>query len=252
MYKVEINQELKKVYNFCLEQGYEPLGVFVFGSQNYDLDSDNSDIDIKVIYLGEEPEEGYTLFERESEEGFVQLVSLENFLVKLKSGYHTWYEILFTEYFLINPKYRTVWENVRKKRDALVRENIKAHLLTELDYLKRQKSFMDIYLSSEKENKRLSYFYRIKYLIDAFIEGYSYKDCLVPFGETRDTILWLKNKTPLTLEECKARAQNIIQETKETVQKYLLENNLVDCSNTYDYIVDLLRSAEERKDDTQL
>ena len=42
-------EKCKDRYNFLKETGYNVLAVMLCGSQNYDLDTEDSDIDVKPI-----------------------------------------------------------------------------------------------------------------------------------------------------------------------------------------------------------
>jgi predicted nucleotidyltransferase len=136
MDKVEILSVLKQDYNFCMERGYELLGLFLFGSQNYNADGPNSDIDVKAIFITEVEEEVPFSYEREAPEGHIDMISVKEFLKALHTGYHTWYELLFTEYCVINPKYRSLWAKIQRLREQFVHEQIVRHFQVELEYLK--------------------------------------------------------------------------------------------------------------------
>ena len=41
----KINENLQMKYNHLVKLGYEVVGVFLYGSQNYGIDTENSDID---------------------------------------------------------------------------------------------------------------------------------------------------------------------------------------------------------------
>jgi predicted nucleotidyltransferase len=47
----KIMNRLQEHYDEVIKMGYEVVGVFLQGSQNYDLDYENSDIDSKAIIL---------------------------------------------------------------------------------------------------------------------------------------------------------------------------------------------------------
>ena len=49
--ELRIHDRLKHDYNYVLNKGYEVFGVFLQGSQNYQLDYEGSDIDTKCIVL---------------------------------------------------------------------------------------------------------------------------------------------------------------------------------------------------------
>lgn len=48
----EIQERLQSDYDLLAANGYEVVGVFLFGSQNYKLDHDNSDMDVRGVVIG--------------------------------------------------------------------------------------------------------------------------------------------------------------------------------------------------------
>lgn len=46
-----IKERLKSDYQYLFTLGYRPVGVFIYGAQNYQMDTEKSDIDTKAIVL---------------------------------------------------------------------------------------------------------------------------------------------------------------------------------------------------------
>lgn len=78
MTKQEILTILKQDYNLLTAKGYDVFGVFLFGSQNYGLDRETSDIDVKVIYT-KAPDEPYEVFFRHKPSGQITPLSIDSF-----------------------------------------------------------------------------------------------------------------------------------------------------------------------------
>ena len=51
MFKQNVQGEIQKHYDKLVELGYNVVGVFLYGSQNYELDYEGSDVDSKAIVL---------------------------------------------------------------------------------------------------------------------------------------------------------------------------------------------------------
>ena len=51
MFNQKVQDEIQKHYDKLVELGYNVVGVFLYGSQNYELDYEGSDIDSKAIVL---------------------------------------------------------------------------------------------------------------------------------------------------------------------------------------------------------
>ena len=247
-----INEGLRKIYNFCSEEGYDIVGVFLFGSQNYGVSDENSDLDFKVICKSLPANRDFFSFEQEGKDGILNIVTIKDFVDAINTGYHTWYELLFTEYYLINPDYRTIWESVRTLREQLVRENLEKHLRQEIFYLEEQLDLMELTKDFRhvSNNKRLSYFYRIEFLINNLLAGEEYSYCLRPTEDLKNKILWLKRRSPLTIEECQRQAQEIYQSCKTTVDLFLQDKDFPDTAKSYNRISQLMLNIEEEGNGT--
>lgn len=46
-----MQEQVEKHYNMLVELDYNVVGVFLYGSQNYELDYEKSDVDTKAIVL---------------------------------------------------------------------------------------------------------------------------------------------------------------------------------------------------------
>ena len=51
MFKTEVQNQVEIHYEKLVELGYNMVGVFLYGSQNYELDYEKSDVDTKAIVL---------------------------------------------------------------------------------------------------------------------------------------------------------------------------------------------------------
>ena len=51
MFNQKVQDEIQKHYDKLIELGYNVVGVFLYGSQNYELDYEGSDVDSKAIVL---------------------------------------------------------------------------------------------------------------------------------------------------------------------------------------------------------
>lgn len=49
--KIQIMHQLEQDYQRLEREGYVVFGVFVYGSQNYGLETENSDIDVKALIV---------------------------------------------------------------------------------------------------------------------------------------------------------------------------------------------------------
>lgn len=115
------NSLQEKLNDFEDACSYEWLGIFLVGSQNYKLEYENSDVDARIIYFGHRDD---TPRERIYENGeHCEAMTIFTFYDNLMDFNHSQIEVLFTSYYIINPKYREVWEKLIAMREDFVRSN---------------------------------------------------------------------------------------------------------------------------------
>ncbi len=120
-----IIQRLKDDYIF-LSGTYDVVGVFLFGSQNYETDTVESDIDVKAIVMPKIDKlllGNYEVKEtHKREHGELTVFDIKSMHDNIKKLNINFLEILFTEYRILNPKYQDLWQNM-----IIMREDIAYH-----------------------------------------------------------------------------------------------------------------------------
>ena len=82
------------------------IGIFLYGSQNYGLDTEKSDRDAIIII-----KEGKNASREVSyKNGVVKIYTLKYFLFRLQKGDMECYEILYTPHRFVNEKYEVVFD----------------------------------------------------------------------------------------------------------------------------------------------
>lgn len=124
----KIYNRLKEDFNYLtLIMGYEVVGVFLVGSQNYNLDYENSDIDTKAILL---PSFNDFLFNRKQISTTLELPpsnehldikDIRLMLQNLNKQNINFVEVLFTEYKYMNPKYEKLFKPMFDNREKIAR-----------------------------------------------------------------------------------------------------------------------------------
>lgn len=118
-----IKRALKERYATLEEEGYDVFGVFLFGSQNSNLDDEKSDIDAQGIILlsQEDYKAGKRFTKRVKSKG--ELLDVQDLGLVLKAIYDchfSYVELLCTPYYYVNPKYAAAYKQFHKKAPALV------------------------------------------------------------------------------------------------------------------------------------
>ncbi len=124
-----IMKRLEDDYNF-LSSKYTVLGVFLFGSQNYETAIDTSDIDVKAIVMP--PIEKLLLGKSDVREthsrsnGELSVFDIASMHACLKKSNINFLEILFTDYKIINPAYENLWNTIITMREDIAYHNKRA------------------------------------------------------------------------------------------------------------------------------
>ena len=124
-------EKAKKIYARMAEHlvpvmksGMEWVGLFLQGSQNYDLDYEGSDIDTKVIVLpsftdfvlNRRPVSTTHIMENNEHLDFKDIRLMFDCIKKQNVNF---VEILFTRYMILNPKYEDLFQSVLDAREDI-------------------------------------------------------------------------------------------------------------------------------------
>lgn len=106
------------------------IGIFLYGSQNYKLDYEDSDVDSILIVRSADKQKQ----ELQIPSGKVKVYTLRHFIYLLKQGDLECYEILYTKYKILNSLYEGYWTNfVQDFSNHMSYERIKRSLCNKLD-----------------------------------------------------------------------------------------------------------------------
>ena len=206
------------------------LGVFLYGSQNYNLATENSDVDTKAIYIPtfEEISLNKTPISKELhiKGEHCELKDIRLMWQMWKKQNMNFVECLFTNCVKLNPNYETLYfSTIFPHRDEIARYDEKAAILSTIyqtEHTIRQIKMEE----SDKIGKKLANGYRLVNFCESF-----YIDCYNDFnsnygytmelrGILRQQLLSLKNNTNLSEEEVNNHKQNILTRC-ETIKRFL-------------------------------
>lgn len=129
---MHIQNRLKAHYGYIESLGYEIVGVFLQGSQNYNLDiyekDYTSDIDTKCIVLPtldsliKGNQMTSTKYDFEGEQ--IDVKDIRVMMEMWKKQNQSYLEILFTEYKIINPKYKSLLKEIFDMKEDIVKMNL--------------------------------------------------------------------------------------------------------------------------------
>lgn len=153
------------------------IGIFLYGSQNYKLDCEDSDMDaILLVYSADKPKSEINL-----EIGKIKIYTLKYFIYRLKQGDLECCEILYTKHRIINPMYASCIENfVEEFSNCMSYERIKHSFYNKLD----EHLYHVLWMIKNKENarynkKRLYWAIRVCNQLQRINDGESFESSLV-------------------------------------------------------------------------
>ena len=242
MYKREkqLNQRLMEDYEYVKSLGYNVLGVFVQGSDNYSLSWDGSDIDTKAILI---PSFEDFVLNRKPVSTTLILPSNEHIDIKDIRLMHECFgkqninfiEILFTRYRYINPEYAAIYQPMfdNNEKIAHYKNYAAVNCIAGMVFEKRKAlchPYEGLRAKIEKygyDNKQLHHIVRCEEFLRRYISGVSYTDCLIPTNPHH--LIDIKASYIYSLDEACKLADKLVTATRVTLQEYM---------DTHDVVID--------------
>lgn len=227
-----LNKDMQRLQ----KDGFEVVGVFLRGSQNYNLDCDNSDIDtvaivlpsIDDVILNKQPistmlPECKILTLGDGKEhiidGHIEVKDIRKMFEMYKKQNICYVETLFTKYYVLNSEYEYLYSLMLDSAESIARYNpiaavrcIVGTIANKVDALCHPyPTKQDIINKYGFDSKQLHHILRCKDFLIKYINNVPYKDCLIP----TDVDYLLKVKTTPTLftkEEAVSLALSTLEE----------------------------------------
>ena len=227
-----IHTRLKQDYEYVKNLGYEVFGVFLQGSQNYQLDYEGSDIDTKCIVLplvddlvvNKQPVSTTLILDDNSH---IDLKDIRLMWQCFKKQNINYLEILFTDYFYIPHKYARFWVDMVKINEDIAHiDNYSAVNCIVGMILEKNAALCHPYPSLKDkidrygyDNKQLHHIIRCREFLDRYIDGIPYKDCLIP--TERESLIKIKADYIYDLARAKELAKASVDYAKAKKQFYM-------------------------------
>lgn len=237
MGKEEIMFHLHKHYNKLEELGYNIVGVFLYGSQNYELDYEKSDVDTKAIVL---PSLNDIVLSKQpvsttidiGNNNLCDVKDIRKMFDCFKKQNINFIELLFTKYYILNPKYEDLYRVMLNNAELIARYNNYASVNCMCGMALEKYNALDHPYPSIKDkidkygydNKQLHHILRINDFIVRYINGEKYSDILIPTN--KDYLLSVKTTYKYTLEEAKLLGMNTCEYIKKIKDEYINNNEL--------------------------
>jgi len=245
----KIMEVLHKFKSILESDGYTVAAVFLYGSQNYDLDiytnEYTSDIDAKAIIIPNLDDLVYNSkpisFVKQTEFGQVDVKDIRTYIDTLVKANPAYVETLYTDYFVVDDKFTGEISKIMALRDDLVYA-LRGQFMRAIYGMMCEKDaalchpYPATMAKIEKwgyDGKQLSHNFRLLCLMHQyFIEKINLKLCFKPTGDVKSLIIKYKLNIP-SLDDAKFLSSEFIANGKILREKILLEIN----ESTIDYSV---------------
>lgn len=208
------------------------VGIFLQGSQNYGLNTEDSDVDTKLIVAPtlEEIARNWkpvgTTFIRENGE-HIDFKDVREYIPLFRKQNFNFIEILFTDYYIVNSIYFPHWKKLINQRERIARMNPNRALHAMLGVANQKMKAMEHPYESKLEilnkygydPKQLHHLVRMDYFSEDYVSGVPYEECLRPQGSRREYLLDLK-AGKYSLEEARDIANNALMNVIDRVEHY--------------------------------
>ena len=184
------------------------LGVFLYGSQNYNLATENSDVDTVAIIVPTFSDlclRSPVSKELNIDGEHCNVKDIREYMKMIRKQNINFTETLFTEYCWVNPKYKTIWNLFTLQKDNLVqidpdRAIIAAYHQAENQLLNIEN---DISYNCDKvsNGKKFVNTYRLIDFCYKFYNGKDFLSCIQQTGKNRERLLEIKAGTSLIYKE---------------------------------------------------
>lgn len=208
------------------------LGVCLYGSQNYGLATENSDVDTKAFIMPSLSElikykKISHQIEADADGGLCDLKHLELMCQNFSKQNINFLEILYTDYFICNRNFSSFYEELREKRNFLTSAHPRRMLHASAGMAEQKyhalrhpyESKKDILAKYGYDPKQLASMLRLAYFINTYLKTEDFKTSITPEGSFKDLILATKagafseEKAVLMAQNCMSSINKTITET---------------------------------------
>lgn len=227
--------EVQTHYNKLVDLGYNVVGVFLYGSQNYELDYEKSDVDTKAIILPtledivlNRPLVSTTLDMGDGCQCDVK--DVRKMFECFKKQNINFVELLFTKYYVLNPEYAELYQPMLDSAEKIARYNNYASVncMAGMSFEKLAALTHPYPSIKEKidkygwDNKQLHHILRLKDFISRYCDGEEYRSILIP--SDKEHLLEVKRSYIYSLDEAVELAQDTTCWIKQFKDEYMKNN----------------------------
>ena len=232
--KERLMEHLAEARQYFAEE--QIVGIFLQGSQNYGLDLPGSDVDTKLIVvpsfkdicLNRKPVS--TTHVRANDE-HIDWKDIRLYMETFRKQNLNFLEILFTDYYWINPMYEDQWMRLVQKREEIARMNpwravksMKGIAMEKFHAMEHPyPSKMDLIEKFGYDGKQTHHLIRVDDYLERYINGEDYKSCLRPTHAKRPRMMEYK-RHEVPLEVARIEAQEVLDHVTAIADAFCAEH----------------------------
>ena len=215
----QINRHYKESLKLYNQE--QIVGVFCQGSTNYGLDLPSSDVDTKCILvpsfkdicLVKTPVSTTHVLDNDEH---LDAKDIRLYCQCFRKQNLNFLEILFTDYFIVNPLYQEQWMRLVEKREEIARMNeyravksMKGVALEKYHAMEHPyPSKMDLIQKYGMDGKQVHHLIRVDDYLERYINGESYEACLRP-TESKIPRMMAYKRQEIPLAEARLEAEAV-------------------------------------------
>ena len=200
-----IEKAIEKANAQLCAEGYTVIAIMLYGSQNYGMATPTSDIDLKAIVAPsfEDIVHGRKMVSTtvEIDEGLCDVKDIRSMMGCWKKQNVNFVELLFTKYRWINPDYEKILQPLFEHREEIVHYDEKHAIncikgIATEKYHALFKPYPSQVIAIEKYGyaaKQLCHVWRLKDILEKYVNQKSYLDCLTPSEFLRELLIDIKS-----------------------------------------------------------
>lgn len=235
MFNQKAQDEIQKHYDKLIELGYNVVGVFLYGSQNYELDYELSDVDSKAIVL---PTLNDIVLNKQPISTTIDMgdgclcdvKDIRKMFECFKKQNINFIELLFTQYYVLNNEYKELYQPMLDNNELIAHYNNYASLNCMSGMaLEKYNALTHPYPSIKDkidrygyDNKQFHHVLRMKEFMERYIDGEKYSDILIP--NKKEGLLAIKKSYIHSLEDAKSMCKSTCDYMKQLKDDYMLNN----------------------------
>lgn len=212
-----------------MPKGYIHFATMLYGSQNYDMATNGSDVDTKTMVIPT-PEDvilGKKMLSTDYEMTDGGLDNCKDYRAMFDNymkGNINFVETLFTPYYNVNSHYISYWNQLQNHRDLIANAQ-PSRLMHQIGGMAIQKykamehpfeSKIEVLKKYGYDPKQLHHIARLRCFAETYLDHKDFKVCLTPNESAYDYILHLKTQ-PIPLEEARATAEKEMRKLDDLI-----------------------------------